>query len=588
MSLKLSKQWTIESLAYYISEIMEKETGNVLQEKQQTMVQSRLKKRITDLNLTGPEDYVGHFESNYKDEVEKLVSILTTHHTYFFRETLHFDFITDQLGMLAERLKSEARSTINIYCGACSRGHEVYTLALFLEFHMKKYSGIDFRIYASDIDPECVAFAKKGVYSSSEMKSIPAGFLNNSIRTFKEDNFEYGEFSQKLKSKCHFSVTNLLEPRGSMLEQHQFDIVICRNVFIYFNPETIKKIVATFKKQLHPEGFLITGVSESLIGLIDELSSHAPSVYSFGEIKQIKQEAKKVKRVLNVDDSRSTLKLLKRLFDDVDEFELVGQVGNGEEAHEFLKKNKVDLMTLDLHMPVMDGVTYLETHFNDQHPPVIIISSANREDKRYSQRALSLGAVDFVEKPTLHNLLEKREEIINKVSHLDFSSENADHESLFKVDEKENLKEKGVVFLLATSQDKENLEGFFRDLSLKNTPVVVLNYGHQEISLDGVELNKLNTLQNVTPSHYIGDLHDFKSEIVNEFSEERVSLCVFGKGPVLDKNFYNEFLDLQILLEERDDVDSTLKKQATDIFPTTSFEFVCSKYIKLGGGASGN
>lgn len=584
MTLKLNKQWTVESLAYYISEIMEKETGNVLQEKQQTMVQSRLKKRITDLGLNGPTEYISFFEANRKDEIEKLVSLLTTHHTYFFREILHFDFIADQLGVLVARLKAENKSTLKIFCGACSRGHEVYTLALFLDFHMKRYPGMDFKIYASDIDPECVEFAKAGVYSSGEIKSIPAGFLNKNIRTFRKDNFDYGEFSTKLKSKCEFSVLNLLDPKGSMLEVHEYDIIICRNVFIYFNPDTIKQIVGNFKKQLHKEGFLITGVSESLIGLVDDLKSHAPSVYSFGQVTEVKEHEKRIKKVLNVDDSRSTLKLLKRLFEDVEDFEVVGQVENGQEAYEFLKNNHVDLMTLDLHMPVMDGVTYLENHFNEEHPPVVIISSANREDQRYSQKALSLGALDFVEKPTLHNLLEKREEILNKVSHLEFAAENHVHEQLFKDDIKLSSTEKGIVFLFATSDDTDHLETFFKDLSLNNTPVVVLNYGRDPIKMPKTHLNTLSSLEQVTANNYLGDLFEFKSQIVEKFCDERVSFCFFGKGPNLDKNFYNEFLELQVLLEERDDTDPILKKQATDIFPTTSFEFVCSKYIKLGGG----
>ena len=145
---------------------MEIETGNVLQEKQQTMVQTRLKKRISDVGLITPGEYYKYFQDNKKTETEKLVSIITTHHTYFFRETLHFDFIINQLDVLVARLQKENRHTLNVFCGACSRGHEVYTLGLFLNKHLKQYPGIDFKIYASDIDPECVEFAKKGTPNS--------------------------------------------------------------------------------------------------------------------------------------------------------------------------------------------------------------------------------------------------------------------------------------------------------------------------------------------------------------------------------------------------------------------------------------
>ena len=67
----------------------------------------------------------------------------------------------------------------------------------------------------------------------------------------------------------------------------------------------------------------------------------------------------------------------KRIFSDDDGFEIVASAGNGVEAMEALKKTKIDIMTLDIHMPEMDGVTYLSKNFNSSHPPVVMISSAS-------------------------------------------------------------------------------------------------------------------------------------------------------------------------------------------------------------------
>jgi YesN/AraC family two-component response regulator len=98
-----------------------------------------------------------------------------------------------------------------------------------------------------------------------------------------------------------------------------------------------------------------------------------------------------------------------------DEFELVGTAANGVEAHKFLQKNEVDFVTLDIHMPELNGVEYLKQHFKPGHPEVLMISSATREDSLYAQEALKSGAYDYVEKPSLANFKESSDEIKNKI-----------------------------------------------------------------------------------------------------------------------------------------------------------------------------
>lgn len=114
------------------------------------------------------------------------------------------------------------------------------------------------------------------------------------------------------------------------------------------------------------------------------------------------------------------LKLLKKILSKDHGFEVVGTAMNGQEAADFISRNEVDLMTLDIHMPVMDGVTYLEKHFKHGHPPVVMLSSVTEEGKGPSMRCLELGASDYVEKPTLENLQEKTEEIVGKLKAVHF------------------------------------------------------------------------------------------------------------------------------------------------------------------------
>ena len=120
-------------------------------------------------------------------------------------------------------------------------------------------------------------------------------------------------------------------------------------------------------------------------------------------ISQVFIELNNPLKVLCVDDSKIILSLLKKIFSGNDGFEVVGTAENGQEAEEFLKHNKVDVMTLDIHMPIMDGLSYLKKNYNQSHPPVVIVSSVSREDAFKAMEGLRLGASDYIEKPSLED-----------------------------------------------------------------------------------------------------------------------------------------------------------------------------------------
>lgn len=121
-------------------------------------------------------------------------------------------------------------------------------------------------------------------------------------------------------------------------------------------------------------------------------------------------------RVLCVDDSASIIALLKAILSPKFGFTVVGVAENGKVAVQMVKELKPDIMTLDIHMPELDGVSYMENHFSkDAHPPVVMISSVAREEAELAQRAISAGASDYVEKPAFNNLNKHAEEIRMKL-----------------------------------------------------------------------------------------------------------------------------------------------------------------------------
>jgi chemotaxis protein methyltransferase CheR len=609
---KNTQQWTMESVADYVSKIVVKKSGNILGEKQRSMVVSRLKKRLLDLGGLTPDAYYAYFCEHQQIEVDQLVSLLTTHHTFFFREFCHFEYVLRNLTEIVERVKARGDKKIRVLCAACSRGQEVYSLGMFLHKHLQSFAGVEFEILGTDIDHESIKIAKNGVYPYNDVKEIPQVYLQGNWQKGTGAISEYAKIKEHIKSKCDFKVMNLLES-GLALFSMKFDIIFCRNVFIYFDTQTTEKIVKDFQKYLYEDAIFITGLSESLGFLDIPKQTLGPNVYNFTiketpTLKVVGSDTEKAipqslpvskpsaspiphpMRVLVVDDSSSVVKLMSMIFENDDDFILAGTATNGEEAAEFLKNNKVDAMTLDIHMPELDGVSYLKKYYRSGHPNVVIVSSASREDNRYAQEALTSGASDFVEKPALNNLGERSEEIKNKLKMSFLTSGPVKISSVDKAFGKDfcidNPEAKARAFVAAFS-DLKKVKQTLKELKGNQPPTFILSEGN---------LNILNLIADelMGPHHvevYDGESEfrsntiyvcDFKehSKQIHQFAESlQISLSVFGICSEKIADWVTTFKKCQLLLEDVPGINNDLKEVATDIFPWTSFAHIGTEYL---------
>jgi chemotaxis protein methyltransferase CheR len=599
------KDWDFDSLCEYISDIISKESGNVLGVKQRSMVENRLKKRLMDLGNISASNYYEHLDKNYENEIKELVSLLTTHHTFFFREFIHFEYMRDHLDEIVNKVKKRGGSKIRVFSAACSRGQEVYSLAMFFKYHLKQYPGIDFEVVGSDIDSHSVDIAKNGVYPYNEVKTIPQIYLEGHWQRGTGEISRFAKVKNELKQKCLFETMNLMDMRK--IQGQQFDIILCRNVFIYFEMDMVAQIVQNFKKFLYDDGIFITGLSESLNNLSFEKRTLAPSVYSFNTETPIEEKpveetlvAKTVKslipkpiRVLAVDDSKSVLKLLSKIFSDDDDFELVGTAENGVEAAEFLKNNEVDAMTLDIHMPEMDGVEYLKKHYHPKHPHVLMVSSASREDVRYAQQSLSHGANDFVEKPALNNLKDKAEEIKTKLK-MSFLIEKAHQTKLDKQmshDYSINDVENTIRAFVANYSDIKRIKTILSELKGKQSPIFLFLQGNEQIfdmiknELDswyktefyeeGMQLNESTV--------YLSDFKQDFEHFYKTYSSKHCSLSLLGLASdttarMLEK-FNLNFREKQLLVEDLEGQHKKVCSIANDIFPWTSFSHMGTQFL---------
>lgn len=629
-----------EEIIRFISSEVTKIAGIQLGEKQKTMVESRLKNRMLDLKIKEFQDYYIFFSSHENNEVQKLVSLLTTHHTYFFREFSHFEYIEFKLmPQLIDLARKRNDKTIKIWSAACSRGQEVYSLAMFLDEVLKRVApDIKFKIYGSDIDPESVKIAQNGVYPYENIKSIPLKYAGQNWVRGTGEISDFAKFKKPLRDQVAFGVTNLFDIKN--LPYEKFDVIFCRNVFIYFTTDQIKEITNNILKKMEPSGYFFIGISESLHGLNLAVDNKGPSIYSHkgapaNNVKSAmvpsSMSDKKTNsavssptlnknipplittespsalsfsmpeklKVLCVDDSSTILSLLKKLLTAEFGFEVVATASNGLEAAEALKKHQVDLVTLDIHMPEQTGIEYLQKNYNSSHPPVVMVTSVSRENSELALQALELGASDFIEKPSLQVITERADEIRMKLKcaftnkQLNFSKKDLNLTKSFqKMSIIRNPEKKARIIFMSLS-DRERVLSTLKEFESKGQPPTYLVVEGSEGALEEFAkklsfqsgknisyIDKFEAQQNKSDQYFICDYKKIFGELKQKLPAPQTSIMVYGDP---SKDAVQKILlwkDGQILVEDRGQgTKSPFSLRATDIVPATSFAYMSTEFL---------
>ncbi len=611
------------SLIEKVSSVVHKISGNRLGEKQAYMVETRVKKRMMELGLKSAEDYMKYIDQNLDHESYILVGLITTHHTFFFREFPHFEILKNKLPELVAQVKKRGDKTLSIWSAACSRGHEVYSLAMFLDFHLPQIDPtVNFKILGTDIDGESVKIANNGVYHHNEIKEIPMNFMGNNWAKGTGDIAMYAKVKSNLKARCEFRPGNLLKV-SEAVKDSKFDVIFCRNVFIYFETHQVEAISKDLLARLHPHGIYFSGISEPLSGMKLEIASIGPSAYVHKGAVPVAQPASNVLpmasktvstaapvsvsapvsytpsvlKVMCVDDSPSILTLLKKVLTPEHGFEIVATAVNGKDAMEKLKTVKVDLMTLDIHMPEMDGVTYLEKNHTSSHPPVMIISSASRADSDTAMKAFKFGASDYVEKPALTNLEERGEEIRTKLRSIAGSTQRKATVSSY---DKENQKkfvitnpEKKMRLMFGSLSDLPMMKGFFHDLDNSQPPTMIFFEGQGEI-LEGIAkehqrdfkktvvfFDNIDTKLEANKIYFV-DFKKYFAAVHRKYGTLPTSIMTYGNTSTHAAKSIADWKGVELLLEdlgEKGNLKHPLKAHASDVVPATSFPYMSCRYL---------
>lgn len=580
-------------------------TGNVVGQKQINMIESRLTKRAMTLGLKDEKEYLAYFKANRVAEIEDLISILTVHHTYFFREFGQFEFLGSHvLPQLVIELKKEGRNKIRIWSAACSRGQETYSLYMFVDQYLRENAPtIKVEILGTDVDRESVKIAENGVFPWNEIKEIPMNFLSHYWSRGKGDISNFAKIKDPAKAACSFKQSNLMETQ-TFAAFGKFDIIFCRNVFIYFQAADVARIASALASQLTPNGYFFVGLSESLSSAPQGLKKRGPSIYGPEAVEQTKPNEKPTLsvstpiRVLCVDDSQTIIKLLKSILTKDFGFEVVGTAADGLEAAKLVEEGlKFDVMTLDVHMPKMTGVEYLEKKLTPSHPPVVMLTSASRDNMDLALRAMKLGAKDYIEKPSLNELSKQSDEIRSKLRIICQAGgktvpakTNLKLEQDFKVSMQiKNFSGKLNVIV----SDERNLPAVLlvlKEQMMAGIPCIVVSTDESKIS-DGF-LKKLKS-EKVLASRmeqlgsqiaekkiYWATISDFKKQSEKLLVNYSICYMVFSSLTRSQWQSFPKTKPLKILMTE--DIDrSVFLSYLSSIFvtPSTSFAYMSSEFF---------
>jgi len=240
-----------------------KNLGIHLPQAKKIMLQYRLIKRLKKLKLQSFEDYFSYLTSadGLKNELPRMINVVTTNKTDFFREPHHFQYLSEKV--LPDFCKKNTSGHFKIWSSACSIGAEPYTMAMVLQEFAEKNRRFKFDIFSTDISSKVLTTAKKAIYHHELAENIPIALRKKYLLKTKDNKQPVlVRIVPELRQKVTFKHLNLMLPKYPVTTL--MDVIFCRNVIIYFDRKTQEHVVRTLSSYLKPGGYLFMGHSESI------------------------------------------------------------------------------------------------------------------------------------------------------------------------------------------------------------------------------------------------------------------------------------------------------------------------------------
>ena len=253
------------TLDAFIAEVRTR-TGVHLDSGKATMLSSRLRRRVRALGLETFEDYLKHLRT-VPDEEPEFIHVVTTHKTDMFRTRRVWKY-------LWEEYLPSAGSRVRAWSAACSSGEEPASLGALFQAHAARSPGFRYQVLATDISAPVVAQAKEARFALRDVPEGPGPF-GVPIRPFFDRDGDGLRLQQRIRAASQYRTHNLFD----RMSAPPFDLVLVRNVIIYFTEEDKKRVIRNAVRALARDGLLVIGESESLIDVAPELENVGHCLY---------------------------------------------------------------------------------------------------------------------------------------------------------------------------------------------------------------------------------------------------------------------------------------------------------------------
>ncbi|MEN2975692.1 protein-glutamate O-methyltransferase [Tistrella bauzanensis] len=248
----------------FISGMLKQRSGLIIGPDKLYLLESRLSPLARRRGLPGLTELIAEMRKPSAEELRRDVTdAMTTNETSFFRDIKPFEEM--RTFALPDLLAKRAdRRQLRIWSAAASTGQEAYTLAMLFKEMGAKLDGWRLEIIGTDLSNEVLDKARAATYSQFEVqRGLPITLL---VKYFEQDG-EHWRLKQPIRSMVNFRQHNLLNGSSSL---GTFDVIFCRNVLIYFDQETKRKVLEDLRKVLAPDGYLFLGGAETVLGITDK------------------------------------------------------------------------------------------------------------------------------------------------------------------------------------------------------------------------------------------------------------------------------------------------------------------------------
>ncbi|TMI98919.1 MAG: protein-glutamate O-methyltransferase CheR [Alphaproteobacteria bacterium] len=246
----------------FLRKLLKERSGLVLSADKQYLVESRLTPLVRKAGLASLGELAAKLKGNDERLIVDVVEAMTTNESFFYRDKIPFDHFREAIlpGLLSARAMQRR---IRIWCAAASTGQEPYSLAMCIREMKEKLGGWRIELVATDLSTEVLEKARAGVYSQFEVqRGLPIQML---VKYFAQVGDTW-QIAPDIRAMVQFRPLNLLADFTSL---GRFDVIFCRNVLIYFDQETKIGVLNRIGRVLEPDGYLVLGAAETVVGLTD-------------------------------------------------------------------------------------------------------------------------------------------------------------------------------------------------------------------------------------------------------------------------------------------------------------------------------